>query len=45
LVNLPYIALILSGVVYNDSLLPLEVTLKIDEIYILIICGYICYLE
>ena len=45
LVNLPYIALILEGIIFNNSLLPFETALKIDEIYILIICGYICFLE
>jgi hypothetical protein len=30
LINLPYIFLILQGTIYNTSLLPLEVALKID---------------
>jgi hypothetical protein len=45
LVNAPALILILSGVIYNNSLLPLEVSLKMDETYILVVSGYICYLE
>lgn len=45
LVNLPSIILILCGLLYNTSLLPLEAALKVDESHIMILCGYICYLE
>ena len=45
LINIPFIVLIHSGIFYNNSLLPLEVSFKLDEIFILIISGYICYKE
>jgi hypothetical protein len=45
LVNLPSIVLLLSGLFYNTSLLPFETALKMDEAHIMILCGYICYLE
>jgi len=44
-VNAPSLILILTGFIYNNSLLPMEVSLKMDETYILIVSGYICYLE
>jgi hypothetical protein len=44
IINIPAIVLILSGVIFNGCLLPFDVTLKMDEIYILIVSGYICYL-
>lgn len=34
-----------SGLLFNASLLPFEVALKMDEGHIMILCGYICYLE
>ena len=45
LLNFPMIVLILSGVIYNGSLVPLNVALTLDQIYILAISGYICYVE
>jgi hypothetical protein len=45
IVNLPIIVLVMSGVVYNGSLLPMEVALDLDLAYIFIVCGYICFLE
>ena len=45
LINIPMIILILCGVIYNGSLIPLEVALTLDQIYILAISGYICYVE
>lgn len=44
LINVPIMIMILTGVVYNGSLLPLDVALNMDEFYILIISGYICYI-
>lgn len=44
LINVPAILMIFSGVIYNGCLLPLDVTLKMDEIYILAVSSYICYL-
>lgn len=45
ILNLPLLIMALSGIVYNSSLMPLEVALKVDEILILVVSGYICYLE
>ena len=42
---MPIIVMMLDGVVYNGSMVPLDVALTLDEIYILMISGYICYLE
>ena len=44
LLNLPIMIMLLTGVIYNGSLLPLDIALNMDEGYILIISGYICYL-
>lgn len=44
LINIPVIIMILTGVIYNACLLSLDVALKIDEIYILAVSSYICYL-
>lgn len=45
LINAPMIVMILSGVIHNGSLVSLDVALTLDQIYILAISGYICYLE
>ena len=39
------IFLILTGVIFNGSLVPMNVALTLDKIYIMAVSGYICYLE
>lgn len=43
IINIPAIVLIISGIFFNKSLFPVDVAFKMDEIYILIVSGYICY--
>lgn len=45
IINLPIIILVMVGIIYNRSLLPMEVALDLDLAYIFIVCGYICFLE
>jgi len=37
--------MLLIGVIYNGDLLSVDISLNMDEFYIFIISGYICYLE
>jgi hypothetical protein len=45
LINFPILVMVLTGVIQNGNLLVLDIALNLDEIYILILSGYICYLE
>ena len=45
LINLPFILLIVFGLINNKSIITLDTSLKIDSTFILLVSSYICYLQ